>query len=66
MIFRRRWVVDGGSRGGAEAFELVKRPVECALDAGFIARKSFDGAGAGSVVGEGPRTRIERGRIFVP
>jgi hypothetical protein len=43
----------------------MKRAVECALDAGFVARKSFDGAGTGSVIGEGPRARIEGGRVLV-
>jgi len=33
--------------------------VECALDAGFVARKGLDGAGTGSVIGEGARGRIE-------
>ncbi len=65
ITFRRRWVFNGGSRRGAEAVELVKRAVERALDAGFVARKSFDGAGTGIVIGEGARARIERGGIFV-
>ncbi len=65
ISFRWRWVFNGGSRGSAEAVEFVKRPVECAFDAGFVARKGFDGTGAGSVVGEGARTGIEIGRVFV-
>jgi len=39
--------------------------VECALDAGFVARESLDGAGTGSVIGEGARGRIEGGRVLV-
>ena len=59
---------DGGlgeRRGGTEAFEFVERSVEGALDAGFIAREAFDGAGTGGVVGESARTGVEGGGIFV-
>ena len=58
IIFRRWRFFAGGSFGGAEVIEFVKRAVEGALDAGFIARKDFDGVGTGSVVGESARTGI--------
>ena len=41
----------------------MKGPIECALDAGFVARKGFDGAGTGSVVGESAGARVET--VFV-
>jgi len=37
----------------------MQRAVECALDAGFVARQSFKGAGAGGVIEQGARTGIE-------
>jgi hypothetical protein len=44
----------------------VERAIERTLDAGFVARKGFDGTGPGSVVGEGARAGIKIGRLFVP
>jgi len=54
-----------GRIGGAEVFELVEGAVEGALDAGFVARKAFDGVGTGGVVGESAGTGIEGGSVLV-
>jgi hypothetical protein len=57
IIFRGRRVWRdrkiGRGRRGAEAMELVQCTVEGALDAGFVARESLYGAGAGGVIEEG-------------
>ena len=68
--FARGRVFPGGGgirrRGrGPETLKLVEGAVERALDAGFVAREGFDGAGAGGVVGEGAGARIEFGKLFV-
>ena len=69
IVFGGHGVFGGGRpgqrRSGAEAFKLVEGSIKGAFDAGFIARKGFDGARAGSVVSEGAGTGIEVGRIFV-
>ena len=64
IVFGRGGVlVDRGGLGkrrrGAEVFELVEGAVEGPLDAGFVAREGFDGAGAGGVVGEGAGAGVE-------
>lgn len=62
--FARGRVFPGGGgirrRGrGPETLKLVEGAVERALDAGFVAREGFDGAGAGGVVGEGAGAGVE-------
>jgi hypothetical protein len=55
-------IVFGRGRAGrrvTEALEFVEGPVEGALDAGFVARKGFNRAGAGGVVGEGAGPGVE-------
>ncbi len=50
----------GGGRSVTHPLEFVEGAVEGALDAGFVARKRFDGAGAAGVVDEGAGAGIER------
>ena len=70
IVFRWRRVFRDGKirsgRRGAEAVELMQCAVEGPFDPGFVARKSFDGTGTGSVIGESAGAGVESRCVLVP